>query len=243
MAVRAARRAAAAVGRRARRRPAARGDRVGSVGGAGRRRRRRRSSASAPSTSTSTPCASASAPGSRTSRSTRSTGPAGIGKQLLDAAKDWARSRGATHLELDSGRGARGRAPVLRARAAELSLDLLRLGAVAAEDRGRRAPAARGAAPLLPRCSGPQPPRVARRVRAGPRRRHADLSNEASSRASNYLNARGPRRPARVPLRARRASTRVAPGPLALMLPALGASVWLSAVFEQRSGVRRGSRP
>ena len=27
---------------------------------------------------------------------------AGIGKQLLDAAKDWARSRGATHLELDS---------------------------------------------------------------------------------------------------------------------------------------------
>jgi GNAT superfamily N-acetyltransferase len=27
----------------------------------------------------------------------------GIGKRLLDAAKDWARSRGATHLELDSG--------------------------------------------------------------------------------------------------------------------------------------------
>ena len=27
---------------------------------------------------------------------------AGIGKQLLDAAKDWGRSRGATHLELDS---------------------------------------------------------------------------------------------------------------------------------------------
>jgi GNAT superfamily N-acetyltransferase len=27
----------------------------------------------------------------------------GVGKQLLDAAKDWARSRGATHLELDSG--------------------------------------------------------------------------------------------------------------------------------------------
>jgi GNAT superfamily N-acetyltransferase len=26
----------------------------------------------------------------------------GIGKQLLDAAKDWARERGATHLELDS---------------------------------------------------------------------------------------------------------------------------------------------
>jgi GNAT superfamily N-acetyltransferase len=26
----------------------------------------------------------------------------GIGKRLLDAAKDWARSRGATHLELDS---------------------------------------------------------------------------------------------------------------------------------------------
>jgi GNAT superfamily N-acetyltransferase len=28
---------------------------------------------------------------------------AGIGKALLDAAKDWARERGATHLELDSG--------------------------------------------------------------------------------------------------------------------------------------------
>jgi GNAT superfamily N-acetyltransferase len=27
----------------------------------------------------------------------------GIGKQLLDAAKEWARARGATHLELDSG--------------------------------------------------------------------------------------------------------------------------------------------
>jgi GNAT superfamily N-acetyltransferase len=28
---------------------------------------------------------------------------AGIGKRLLDAAKDWARERGASHLELDSG--------------------------------------------------------------------------------------------------------------------------------------------
>ena len=27
----------------------------------------------------------------------------GVGKELLDAAKDWARERGATHLELDSG--------------------------------------------------------------------------------------------------------------------------------------------
>lgn len=27
----------------------------------------------------------------------------GIGKRLLDSAKDWARARGATHLELDSG--------------------------------------------------------------------------------------------------------------------------------------------
>jgi GNAT superfamily N-acetyltransferase len=26
----------------------------------------------------------------------------GVGKQLLDAAKEWGRSRGATHLELDS---------------------------------------------------------------------------------------------------------------------------------------------
>ena len=30
---------------------------------------------------------------------------AGIGKALLDAAKDWAAARGATHLELDSGDG------------------------------------------------------------------------------------------------------------------------------------------
>lgn len=29
----------------------------------------------------------------------------GIGKRLLDGAKDWARERGATHLELDSGEG------------------------------------------------------------------------------------------------------------------------------------------
>jgi GNAT superfamily N-acetyltransferase len=29
----------------------------------------------------------------------------GIGKQLLDAAKAWARDRGATHLELDSAKG------------------------------------------------------------------------------------------------------------------------------------------
>jgi GNAT superfamily N-acetyltransferase len=29
----------------------------------------------------------------------------GIGKALLDAAKGWARARGATHLELDSGEG------------------------------------------------------------------------------------------------------------------------------------------
>jgi GNAT superfamily N-acetyltransferase len=28
---------------------------------------------------------------------------AGVGKALLDAARDWARGRGATHLELDSG--------------------------------------------------------------------------------------------------------------------------------------------
>ena len=28
---------------------------------------------------------------------------AGHGRALLDAAKDWARERGATHLELDSG--------------------------------------------------------------------------------------------------------------------------------------------
>ena len=40
----------------------------------------------------------------------------GVGKALLDAAKDWARERGATHLELDSALAAPRRAPVLRAR-------------------------------------------------------------------------------------------------------------------------------
>ena len=30
---------------------------------------------------------------------------AGVGKALLDAAKDWARARGCSHLELDSGMG------------------------------------------------------------------------------------------------------------------------------------------
>jgi GNAT superfamily N-acetyltransferase len=32
----------------------------------------------------------------------------GIGKALLDAAKEWARERGATHLELDSGEARKG---------------------------------------------------------------------------------------------------------------------------------------
>ena len=56
----------------------------------------------------------------------------GVGKALLDAAKDWARERGATHLELDSARGPDGRPPLLRARGPELALRLLRLGALAA---------------------------------------------------------------------------------------------------------------
>ena len=66
------------------------------------RREAERSSASAPPTRTSTPSASAAAPGSRTSPSTPATGAQGVGKALLDAAKDWGRERGATHLELDS---------------------------------------------------------------------------------------------------------------------------------------------
>ena len=41
----------------------------------------------------------------------------GVGKDLLDAAKDWARERGATHLELDSA-SPRRRPPLLRARGA-----------------------------------------------------------------------------------------------------------------------------
>jgi GNAT superfamily N-acetyltransferase len=32
----------------------------------------------------------------------------GVGRKLLDAAKDWARDRGATHLELDSGEAREG---------------------------------------------------------------------------------------------------------------------------------------
>ena len=58
--------------------------------------------ASAPPTRTSTRFASATAAGSRTSRSHPERRSAGIGKALLDAARDWARERGATHLELDS---------------------------------------------------------------------------------------------------------------------------------------------
>jgi GNAT superfamily N-acetyltransferase len=37
----------------------------------------------------------------------------GIGKCLLDAAKDWARARGASRLELESAEGSRGRSSVL----------------------------------------------------------------------------------------------------------------------------------
>ena len=40
----------------------------------------------------------------------------GVGKALLDAAKAWARERGATHLELDSAEARSRRAPLLRAR-------------------------------------------------------------------------------------------------------------------------------
>ena len=54
----------------------------------------------------------------------------GIGKALLDAAKAWARERGATHLELDSRRGAHRRPPLLRARGRRVPLDQLRLGAL-----------------------------------------------------------------------------------------------------------------
>ena len=68
--------------------------------------------------------------------------------------------------------------------------------------------------------------------------RRADLSNEALKSRLDLLKARGPE--------VRRAylfgcgpDHVAAPGPLALVLPALVASVWLSAVFEQRTGVRR----
>jgi GNAT superfamily N-acetyltransferase len=52
----------------------------------------------------------------------------GLGKLLLDEGKGWARARGASHLELDSDESRTG--AHLRARAAELAVDLLRLRAV-----------------------------------------------------------------------------------------------------------------
>ena len=48
----------------------------------------------------------------------------GVGRALLGAARDWARERGATHLELDSARGPRRRPPLLRARGRRLQGDL-----------------------------------------------------------------------------------------------------------------------
>ena len=56
----------------------------------------------------------------------------GIGKALLDAAKDWARERGATHLELDSG-DARPTPTASTSARARLDLAPVRLGALATE--------------------------------------------------------------------------------------------------------------
>ena len=64
----------------------------------------------------------------------------GIGKALLDAAKAWARERGATHLELDSAETRARRAPLLRARAA-------RAGARSASPGSSRLGAALGSRP------------------------------------------------------------------------------------------------
>ena len=56
----------------------------------------------------------------------------GVGKALLDAAKDWARDRGATHLELDSADARDDAHRFYEREAPELAVGLLRLGAVEA---------------------------------------------------------------------------------------------------------------
>ena len=63
----------------------------------------------------------------------------GIGKRLLDEAKDWARATGRHAPRARFRRDPRRRPPVLRARATQLALDLLRLGAVGG--KGPSAPA------------------------------------------------------------------------------------------------------
>jgi Acetyltransferase (GNAT) family len=50
-----------------------------------------------------------------------------IGRQLLTAAQDWARERGATHLELDSGNDRTPRTPLLRKPAADVALPMFQL--------------------------------------------------------------------------------------------------------------------
>ena len=56
----------------------------------------------------------------------------GIGKRLLDAAKDWARERGATHLELDSAHARTDAQRFYEREDPSWKLDQLRLGVVSA---------------------------------------------------------------------------------------------------------------
>ena len=93
-----------AVGREPGRRRAAPGDRVprGLVLVAGARPRERRWGSARP-TATSIRCVSGTARGWKTSPSIPSAGRRASARRSSDAAKEWARERGATHLELDSG--------------------------------------------------------------------------------------------------------------------------------------------
>ena len=75
----------------------------------------------------------------------------GVGKALLDAAKAWARERGATHLELDSAEARTDAHRFYEREGAELPIALLRLGALSQRSRaptrattfGRRSGSAR----------------------------------------------------------------------------------------------------
>ena len=176
---------------------------------------------------------------------------------LLDAARDWARERGATHLELDSARGARRRAPLLRARGRRLPGDLVRLGALTrwrgSSSSGPRAtPAAdaealvaRGARPLLAARSAAKLDALARRsgrrARDHGRRRRRSGVGSGAGRARRRDRRHG--RALRPPRRPRGRGGGRPPG--LCYLDSTGEPAFIRSVFErfgpqaERSGARR----